>query len=85
MTAAATFSRADFERLLVDYRGVIELANDLEYRVYELGQVPPSDAVTSCQQAAGALIGSLRSFLFQLDMHGFPALDAISTATPQRA
>ena len=81
MTPPLNFSRADFEQVLAEYRTVIEATNELEYCVYHLGQLPPTPPLTSCQQAAGTLIGAIRHFLFLLDAQALPALDAMSTAT----
>jgi hypothetical protein len=70
-------SRDDFERLLADQQQLIELANRLEYQLYRLGELPPDERVTDCQQAGGTLIGVLRGVLFRNDQHIFPLLDTL--------
>jgi hypothetical protein len=78
MSAAPTFSRADWERLVAGHQEVIRLANELEYHVYSLGEVPPHPRVSELQQAAGTLIGHLRGLLFRHDQQVLPVLEALS-------
>jgi hypothetical protein len=78
MTAPPPLSRADFEQLLAAHQRLIELANDLEYQLYRLGEVPGNERVTDCQQAAGALLGLLRDVLFRHDQQVLPLLDSLS-------
>jgi hypothetical protein len=73
-----SFSRADFEQLLGEHQRLIELANDLEYQLYRLGEQPGGSPAAACQQAAGALLGRLRDVLFRHDQQVFPLLDALS-------
>jgi hypothetical protein len=73
-----SFSRADFEQLLAQQQQLIELTNELEYRLYALGEVPPGGPAHACQQAAGMLVGTLRAFLFRQDQHVLPVLDVLS-------
>lgn len=75
MTNPLTLSRADFEQLLTEHRRLVELANELELQVYQLGEEPAESPITGCQQAAGALIDSLRQFLFRQDQQIFPILE----------
>jgi hypothetical protein len=77
-----TLARADFEQLLAAHQRLIELANDLEYQVYRLGEVPGNERVTECQRAAGALVGLLRDVLFRHDQQVLPLLDALSGDGP---
>jgi hypothetical protein len=71
-------ARADFEQALVEHQQLIDLVNELEYRLYQLGEVPSHEPVAACQQAAGALIGSPRAFLFRHDQQVLPVLDALT-------
>ena len=73
-----SFSRSQFEHQLADHRALIELINDLEYRVYALGEGNSSEEVTACQQSAGALIGALRTYLFRQDQQVLPVLDTLA-------
>ena len=78
MTTPPPPGRADFEQLLAAHQRLIELANDLEYHLYRLGEVPGNERVTECQRAAGALVGLLRDVLFRHDQQVLPLLDALS-------
>jgi hypothetical protein len=73
-----SFARADFEQLLGAHQQLIELANDLEYQLYRLGEQPDGSPAAACQQAAGALLGRLRDVLFRHDQQVFPLLDSLS-------
>ena len=73
-----SFSRADFEQLLGAHQQLIDLANDLEYQLYRLGEQPGDSPAAACQQAAGALLGRLRDLLFRHDQQVLPLLDALS-------
>jgi hemerythrin-like domain-containing protein len=70
-----TISRAEFERLVAEHEQLIGAVNDLEYRLYRLGE--GADHLTACRQAAGALIGLLRDHLFRQDQQVLPLLDRI--------
>jgi hypothetical protein len=72
------FSRADFDQLLAQQQQLIELSNELEYRLYRMGEAPPDSPAQACQQAGGALLGVLRTFLFRQDQQVLPVLDALS-------
>jgi hypothetical protein len=72
------FSRADFDQILAQHRRLIELANELEYRLYSLYAVSPAEPVQACQEAAGTLLGALRDFLFRQDQQVLPVLDGLS-------
>jgi hypothetical protein len=77
MSSPPPFTREDFERLLADQQQLIELMNQLEYQMYRLGELPPDERVTECQQAGGMLIGLLRSVLFRNDQQIFPLLETL--------
>jgi hypothetical protein len=83
MTVPPPFPRAEFEQLLVAHQRLIELANDLEFRLYHLGELPGNERVTECQQAAGALIGRLREVLFRHDQQVLPLLDDLTRDGPR--
>ena len=70
-------SRPEFEQLVSEHGRLIGLANELEYRLYHLGEQPPGSPVAECQQAGGALLGSLRSFLFRQDQRVLLVLEAL--------
>jgi hypothetical protein len=70
-------SRAEFDQLLTEHSRLIELANELEYRLYLLGEHPSDSPIAQCQQAAGALIGSLRNVLFRHDQSVLPMLEGL--------
>jgi hypothetical protein len=71
-------SRDDFEGLLAEHQQLIDLANDLELCLYQLGDSPPDVRVAQCRQAAGTLIGVLRSMLFRQDQVVMPLLDRMT-------
>jgi len=71
-------SRAEFDRLLADHQELIELANELEYQLYRLGEGSGPERVLECQQAGGALLGHLRTVLFRHDQHVLPLCDLLS-------
>jgi hypothetical protein len=75
MIPPPTLSRAEFEQLLAEHQRLITLTNQLEFCLYRLAEAPPCEPVTECQQAAGALIGALRSFLFRQDQQVLPFLE----------
>ena len=77
-------TRAEFESLVSGEQEVVRLVNRLEYALYLLGERADPDRVTECQQAAGALIGTLRPFLFQLDQRIFPLLDEMTAGEGSR-
>jgi hypothetical protein len=78
MTAPPRLSRTDFEQLLAAHERVLELANEVEYQLYRLGEAPADSPVTECQQATGALLGLLREVLFRHDQRGLPLLDGLT-------
>ena len=69
-------AEVDFELLLSEHLRLIELANDLEYHLYQLGQASLPEPAAACQQAAGALLGTLRSYLFRQDQQVLPIVEA---------
>ena len=77
MNSTSPLARADFEMLLSDHQRLIELANDLEYQLYRLGELPPNERVTDCQQAGGMLLGLLRNVLFRQDQQVLPLLESL--------
>jgi hypothetical protein len=79
MTAPPTLSRADFEQLLAAHQRLIELANEVEYQLYRLGEVS-DPRVAECQQATGSLLGLLRDVLFRHDQQVLPLLDHLAGA-----
>jgi hypothetical protein len=76
MNPSLPISRADFENLLTQYQQLIDLANDLEYQIYRLGELPVDERVSNCQRAAGSLIGLLRDFLFRQDQQVMPLIES---------
>jgi hemerythrin-like domain-containing protein len=79
MNPGVRLTREDLDRLLSEHRRLIDLANDLEYRLYRMGA---ADEVRDCQQAAGTLIGCLRDHLFRHDQQVFPVLEAFLNSSP---
>jgi hypothetical protein len=79
MNTAVSFSRAGFVQLVEEHQKLIDLANDLEYRLYQLGEQPPGSPANDCQQAGGVLIGQLRHVLFRHDQQVLPVLAAVIT------
>lgn len=75
MIQSPTMERRDFEQLLSDHWQLIQLANDLEYQLYCVGDRPEPERIKACQQSAGALIGLLREFLFRHDQQVLPILE----------
>lgn len=67
--------RRDFEVLLSQHWQLIQLANDLEYQLYSVGDCAGPERVQACQQSAGALIKLLREFLFRHDQQVLPILE----------
>lgn len=80
MSLASPLSRADFESLLAEQQQLIRLTNQLEYQLYRLGELPPDERVSECQQAGGTLIGLLRNVLFRNDQQILPLLDSLTTS-----
>jgi hypothetical protein len=76
MNPCPPFSSADFENLLAQQRQLIDLANNLEYQVYRLGELPANERVSNCQCAAGSLIGLLHDFLFRQDQQVMPLIES---------
>lgn len=73
-----TIFRTDFEELLAQHQELIHLANELEFQLYRLGEPAEPGPVSDCQQAAGALIGLLRTVLFRHDQQVLPVLEALA-------
>jgi hypothetical protein len=78
MNQTPTMPRNDFDELLTQHQELIRLANDLEYQIYRLGEQTELGPVSDCQQAAGALIGLLRTVLFRHDQQVLPVLEALT-------
>jgi hypothetical protein len=85
MSPSPPISRTDFENLLSQHRQLIELANDLEYQMYRLGELPPEGRVSDCQQAGGSLVGLLRDYLFRIDQQVFPQVDSSTSVESERS
>jgi hypothetical protein len=75
MTMEQIISRADFDRLVAEHRQLIQLTNDLEFQLYQMGDAPRPEQAAECRQAAGTLIGNLRNFLFRYDQQILPILE----------
>jgi hypothetical protein len=73
-------TRPQFEALLQEQQALVGLMNDLEYQLYCLGDSPPAERVSECRQAAGVLVGALRTFLYRQDQQVLPLLEAALTA-----
>jgi hypothetical protein len=69
-------TRSEFDALVEEQQGLISLVNDLEYRLYCLGDTFTPQSVNECRQAAGTLVGALRSFLYRQDQQVLPLLEA---------
>jgi hypothetical protein len=69
-------TRMEFDALLEEQQSLIGLVNDLEYRLYCLGETFTPESVNECRQAAGTLVGALRSFLYRQDQQVLPLLEA---------
>ncbi len=82
MNQTPTILRTDFEGLLAQHQELIRLANELEYQLYGLGEQVEPGPVSDCQQAAGALIGLLRTVLFRHDQQVLPVLEALACQPP---
>ncbi len=80
MNQTPTMPRSDFDQLLTQHQELIRLANDLEYQTYRLGEQAEPGPVSDCQQAAGALIGLLRTVLFRHDQQVLPVPEALTGA-----
>jgi hypothetical protein len=78
MTSPVAFARADFDRLLGEHQQLLGLTNELEYRLYQLGEVPAGGPAAACRQAAAAVVGFLRDFLFRQDQQVLPVPDALT-------
>jgi hypothetical protein len=78
MSTVVPFRPADFQQLLEDQQALIELMNDLEYRLYQLGEARPDSPAGEFREAAGALIGRLRRALFRQDQQVLPILQALA-------
>jgi hypothetical protein len=71
------FGREDFDQVLREHQQLIDLANQLELRVYLLGEAAPGSPTVACQKVAGALIGALRTHLFRQDQQVLPVLEGL--------
>jgi hypothetical protein len=69
-------TRAEFNALLEEQQALIGLVNDLEYRLYSLGDTFTQESVNECRQSAGTLVGALRSFLYRQDQQVLPIVEA---------
>ena len=76
MSATSTIRREDFELLIDEHRQLIRLANELECQLYRLGEATTADHVSECQQAAGRLLGLLRTHLFRHDQQVLPLVES---------
>jgi hypothetical protein len=83
MSAPPAFSRAEFEQILAAHQQLIELANEVEYQLYRLGELSSDQRVAECQQATGSLLGLLRDVLLQHDQQVLPLLDRLTRENPQ--
>jgi hypothetical protein len=70
-------TRAEFDALVEEQQGLIGLVNDLEFRLYCRGGTFTPESVNECRQAAGTLVGAMRSFLYRQDQQVLPVLEAI--------
>jgi hemerythrin-like domain-containing protein len=70
-------SRQAFDELIREHQMLVHLTNELELRIYSLGEqdAPSRERVAECQQAAGRLIGQLRQTLFRFDQQIYPLLE----------
>lgn len=82
MNQPPTVPRTDFDELLAQHQELIRLANELEYQIYRLGEQAEPGPVSDCQQAAGALIGLLRTVLYRHDQQVLPVLEALASKAP---
>jgi hypothetical protein len=80
MNQKPTISQADFQELLAQHHKLIGLANELEFHLYRLGEPTEPGPVSDCQQAAGTLLGLLRTVLFRHDQQVLPILEAAARA-----
>jgi hypothetical protein len=69
-------TRRDFDTLVEEQQTLIGLVNELEYQLYRLGDTASTECVHECRQAAGTLVGALRSFLYRQDQQVLPLLEA---------
>ena len=84
MNQIPTMPTIDFDELLAQHQELIRLANDLEYQIYRLGEQVESGPVSDCQQAAGTLIGLLRTVLFRHDQQVLPLLETLASKPSRR-
>ena len=77
MTSTTPPTRGDFENLLAEHLSLIELANDLEYRLHALAGGQTEGALQALQQAAGALVTTLRAHLFRQDQVVLPLVESL--------
>ena len=76
MSDALHLPRDEFDSLLVEYRQLVRMVNELEYHLYNLGEVGADPRVAECRQAAGALVGALRNHLFRYDQQVLPLVES---------
>lgn len=67
-------SREEFDRLVAGQCGLVRSANDLEYRLYLLGE-PQDERVADLRQAAGDLVTRLRDVLLLWDQAVLPRVE----------
>jgi hypothetical protein len=79
MSGTLTITQENFERLLEEHRELIQLAQQLEFQLYRLGEGATAERVGECQQVAGSLIGLLRANLFRHDQNVLPVLESLIT------
>lgn len=73
-------TRGEFEALLAEHFRLVELANDLEYRLHALAGGSTEENVQAVQQAAGALVAALRTHLFRQDQVVLPLVESACRA-----
>jgi hypothetical protein len=84
MKTVPAFSREQFNLILEEQHQLVEAVNNLELRLYQLGEAPPGSPSAECQVAAGVLIGQLRKLLFRWDQEVLPTLDLLAEGERSR-
>lgn len=79
-----SFTPQEFDQTLTDHQRLIELTNDLEYRLHVLAGDTTPESVSACQLAAGSLVEALRQHLFHQDQVVLPLLDRLVVASRSR-
>jgi hypothetical protein len=80
MTATPAISRSDFDQAVRAHLYLIELTNELEYRLHAQAGDPAANDVQALQQAAGAVVAALRTHLFRQDQVVLPILETLARA-----